>query len=307
MFIITRAPLSIPLFVKKDGEHYQLVSMAISKSVSVMVMPAFMKSSITVKYSQVESVSSPSDIRHPFLRSLFKSSNVKGVELAVVSDVNSGYGLSSKPAFAVACSLALDTYKGRIYGAYKTAKDAMNLDETYRSQSPFIYQNYHATANGGLKLYEKGDDSFIKVDPLVFRPNAQEKLTSGVHLYIGEKRGTDSEWKALLDSFNSACSDHVGMDLSIDEFLGQAEKGDVTCLHKTFASFWNTEKGILLRSPLVDLTNAIAGNEMSVMILLDSKGYCLVSLDRFEAFNRYGLSELPYMVQQAGARVISEE
>lgn len=107
--IISRAPFrvsfcgggsDIPSFYEKYGGC--VLSTSIRKYVYLALNPAFDKDSITLKYSQTESVKDYKDIRHVIFRQVLQDFGIKGIEITSMADIPSGTGLGSSSSFAVA-------------------------------------------------------------------------------------------------------------------------------------------------------------------------------------------------------------
>ena len=116
--IITRAPFRITLGGGSTDlpSYYRrfsgfVLNAAINKYVYINLHKSFWKK-IILKYSQVESCDSPSEIRHPIIReTLMKHEIDSHVELCSMADIPAGTGLGSSSAFTVALRAANGKHK----------------------------------------------------------------------------------------------------------------------------------------------------------------------------------------------------
>src|SRR5262249_16598975 len=117
--IITRTPLRISLggggtdlpsfYESNDGGF--LVAAAISQYIYIAIHRNF-DDDLLLKYSAVERVPSPSEIRHPLLREAFTMIGPsRGVELTSMADIPAGTGLGSSGSFTVGVLKALHSYQ----------------------------------------------------------------------------------------------------------------------------------------------------------------------------------------------------
>src|ERR1700724_2848463 len=112
--IITRSPLRVslggggtdlPSYYREHGGF--LVAGAIDKYVYMLLHTVFQRR-YRMKYSEMEEVDSPGEIRHPILREVItRHWHGNPIEIASIADVPAGTGLGSSGAYTVCLLKAL--------------------------------------------------------------------------------------------------------------------------------------------------------------------------------------------------------
>jgi D-glycero-alpha-D-manno-heptose-7-phosphate kinase len=220
--IIVRTPLRVSLFgggtdvpsyyAKKEGGG-MVISMAIDKHIYLTAHPMFESSEILLKYSTVERVSKPSDIKHNIFRKMLEKHEISGVDIGVSSDIPSGTGLGSSSAFTVGLVKLLNEYKG-----YKTTKEqlaAEACDIEINSLGQLIgKQDQYASAFGGLNRIEFLRNDSVIVSSLTISEETSTYMSESLILVkIGQSRSAGE----ILEKQANAKENYHNTEKALDE------------------------------------------------------------------------------------------
>jgi D-glycero-alpha-D-manno-heptose-7-phosphate kinase len=322
--IISRAPFrvsfcgggsDIPSFYEKYGGC--VLSTSIRKYVYLTLNPAFDKSSITLKYSQTESVKDYKDIQHVIFRQILEDFGIKGVEITSMADIPSGTGLGSSSSFTVALLKLLYAYQEKPCSSYKIAKEACDV-EIMKLGHPIGKQDQFAAAFGGLKYYEFCPDGFVKVVPVIMKSESYKKLQNNLLMfYTGGVH--DANTILAKETTNLASdSDKIEATKKLCEMTRvlkeRFEDNDIDALGNILADSWEIKKSLAkgISSPSIDEAYAkgIKGGATGGKLLGAGGGgfllfYC--KNDAAKAGVRKELSylkEMPFELDQAGCSII---
>jgi D-glycero-alpha-D-manno-heptose-7-phosphate kinase len=197
--IFSRAPLRISLggggtdLPSYYGQHGgYLISGSIDKYVYMLTHTVFQKR-YRLKYSEMEEVDAPSDIKHPIFReTLMRHWQGNPLEIAVVADVPAGTGMGSSGAFTVCLIKALSLAKRRSITPGDLAEAACEI-EIDILEEPVGKQDQYVSAHGGICAYTFAPDGTVAVDPLDLDDATQRKLRNNLLLfYTGEARSASA-------------------------------------------------------------------------------------------------------------------
>lgn len=205
--IITRTPLRIslggggtdlPSFYGEHGGGF-LIAAAISKYVYIAVHRNF-DDDLIIKYSQVERVPSPADIRHPILREALTMMGIDGgIELTSMADIPAGTGLGSSGSFTVGVLKALHSHVQRPVTNEELAALACHV-EIDRLGERIGKQDQYATAMGGLTAFHFHPDETVTVEPVAMPDEAKLTLEENLVLfYTGLRRSASDEIASQID------------------------------------------------------------------------------------------------------------
>lgn len=195
--ILARAPLRISLagggtdlpdFYKRS--FGAVVSFAINKYVNVLINPKF-DGRTRVSYSVTENVENPALLKHDLVRSALDLFGVKGVEIAMVSDIpGQGTGLGSSSALTVALSMGLRKYRGLRTNVHPVefAEEGYKIEHDF-SGHPVGKQDHFASAYGGLHFFQFNTNGDVIVKPIKITPEMIDFLENDLMLfYTGRAR-----------------------------------------------------------------------------------------------------------------------
>jgi D-glycero-alpha-D-manno-heptose-7-phosphate kinase len=197
--IFTRAPLRIslggggtdlPSYYEQHGGF--VVSGAIDKYVYMLTHTVFQKR-YRMKYSEMEEVDDPREIRHPILREcLLRHWHGNPLEIASVADVPAGTGMGSSGAYTVCLIKALAMAKRMSISAPALAESACEI-EIDVLREPVGKQDQYVAAHGGICAYTFQSDGSVDVEPLELSPQTLRRLRNNLLLfYTGEARSASA-------------------------------------------------------------------------------------------------------------------
>lgn len=262
--IISRAPFrvsfagggsDIPSFYEKYGGC--VLSTTIRRYMYVILQKSFMRDGITLKYSKTEIVKDPSQIEHKIFRQVLSDLDVRGMEITSVADIPAGTGLGSSSAFTVALLRGLYTMFSKPKSAYKIAEMACDV-EINRLGNPIGKQDQFASSFGGLRYYEFCPDGFVKVEPIVMKRSAKERLGQNLLMfYTGEVHDAN---KILANQSKSYVSDTDKIEatkklvLLTKELKEQLEANNIDFMGEALRRGWQIKKELAagISDPLID-------------------------------------------------------
>jgi D-glycero-alpha-D-manno-heptose-7-phosphate kinase len=322
--IISRAPFrvsfcgggsDIPSFYEKYGGC--VLSTSIRKYVYLALNPSFDKESITLKYSQTESVKDYKDIQHVIFRQVLQDFGLKGIEITSMADIPSGTGLGSSSSFTVALLKLLYTYKEQATSSYKIAKEACEV-EIQKLGHPIGKQDQFAAAFGGLKYYEFCPDGFVKVEPVIMKKDSYQKLQNNLLMfYTGDVHDAN---KILAKETTNLASDYSKIEATkklceMTRILKERfEENDIDALGNILADSWEIKKSLAggISNPTIDeaYNKGIKGGASGGKLLGAGGGgfllfYCKNDKAKTEVRKELSyLKEMPFELDQAGCSII---
>lgn len=250
--IIARAPFRVsicgggsdlPSFYEKHGGC--VISTTIKKYCYLTLHPAFMKNDISLKYSKTENVHNYSEINHEIFKECFRRFKINGVEIASMADVPAGTGLGSSSTFTVALLKLLYTYQNKYVSTYHIAKEACEI-EIESLHNPIGKQDQFAAAFGGLKFYEFMRDGFVKIEPIIMKPESYKKLQGNLLMfYTGITRSASKildEQKKNIEHDKAKEEILVKMCDLTRELKAHLEQNDVDYVGEVLAKAWSLKK-----------------------------------------------------------------
>lgn len=193
--ILSKAPLRIslggggtdlPSYYEEHGGF--LVAGAINKYVYILLHAAFQKT-YQMKYSEIEVVKTPAEIRHPILReTLLRHWAGEPVEISSIADVPAGTGMGSSGTFTVALLKALAQAQHLPTTPNGLAESACEIEIDVLKE-PIGKQDQYAAAHGGICAYTFNTNGSVEVEPLLLTQETIRRLRDHLMLfYTGETR-----------------------------------------------------------------------------------------------------------------------
>jgi len=199
--LISRTPLRIslggggtdlPSYYERYGGF--VLSAAIDKHVYIAVNRTF-TDDYFLKYSQLERVSGPNEIRHPIMRAALELHPVgPSVEIASLADIPAGTGLGSSGAFTVGLLRALYAYKREHITPGDLAEEAARI-EIEILRDPAGKQDHYIAAFGGITCFEFERDGTVHVSPVSISTATLHELEEHLLMFF---TGYSREASALL-------------------------------------------------------------------------------------------------------------
>jgi D-glycero-alpha-D-manno-heptose-7-phosphate kinase len=196
--IITQTPVRIsflgggtdyPAYFRKAGGA--TLSTTVNKYTLVTVHPLtrFADHRLRIHYSQIESVQSLDEIRHPSARECLRFLGInEGVEIHYVGDLPAQSGLGSSSSATVGLLHALHAFKGEMVSREQIAAEAVYVEQELIKERVGC-QDQYACALGGMLHLEFHPDGRIHANPVVLSPDRLRALQDRlILLYTGIQR-----------------------------------------------------------------------------------------------------------------------
>ena len=324
--LLVRSPLRIslggggtdlPSYYRRRGGY--LIAGAIDKYVYTSVIKPF-ENFILLKYSELEKVINPRDIRHKIFREILmmrEESKSNQIEITTLADVPAGTGLGSSGAFTVSALKAIQMFDS----VYKTNESIAELAcriEIERLGEPIGKQDQYASAIGGLTefIFHK-DDSVefnrlpineenlinIKESLLMFFTGYSRDTSSILSMQNEKTKADDNEMIYNLDSVKEM--GEISRDLLIN--------GDINQFGLLIQDHWEKK---LKRSPnmcsdeikefhKIGIENGAIGGKL---VGAGGGGFILfVARDKIQlrkTMAKIGLNELRFNIDELGVHVL---
>lgn len=190
--IITSSPLRISLggggtdLPSYYREHTGFViSAAINKYVYITLHETFAEE-IIVKYSKMETVLTPDEIKHPIVREALKLVGIDAhphLEITSMSDIPAGTGLGSSGSFTTALLRALHCLKRNSVPARDVAEQACHIELELLGE-PIGKQDQYIAAIGGITCFTFQPDGKVDIAPLRLSPETLHTLEDNLILFF---------------------------------------------------------------------------------------------------------------------------
>jgi len=171
--IIARSPLRITLggggtdlpSYYQDHEGF-LIAAAINKYVYVTIMRPFTEG-IFLKYSELEHVSSVTEVKHRIIREVLNLQNLHTpqIEITTLADIPAGTGLGSSGSFTTALLKALHSHRRQPLHPQDLAELACHVEIDLLGE-PIGKQDQYIAAYGGLTCFTFHKDHSVSAVPL---------------------------------------------------------------------------------------------------------------------------------------------
>jgi D-glycero-alpha-D-manno-heptose-7-phosphate kinase len=253
--IITSSPLRIslggggtdlPSYYREHGGF--LMAAAIDKYVYITLHETFGEE-IIVKYSKLENVRTPDEIKHPIVREALKLVGIDGhphLEIASMADIPAGTGLGSSGSFTTALLRALHCLKRNSVPARELAEQACHI-ELELLQEPIGKQDQYIAALGGLTCFTFHPDGTVSSEPLRMSRESLHTLEDNLMLFFTGYTRSASE---ILRDQDSRSKGKDGAMLDNLHFIKELafrsktalENGDLRCFAELMHVHWEHKK-----------------------------------------------------------------
>lgn len=216
--IITQTPFRItlggggtdlPSFYQLHGGY--VFTMAINKYMYILLKRRSVADrQIIVRYSQVETVDSIDEIRHPLAREAFRLHGLRDtIELTSIADMPARTGLGSSGSYLVGLLMAIRAYKREPASLAEIAEEACHIEMDILKE-PVGKQDQYIAAFGGFRALTISKDGRVEVENVhVDFPTANELATKARLYYTGIQRSATAVLKAQDEAArNKARKDH---------------------------------------------------------------------------------------------------
>jgi D-glycero-alpha-D-manno-heptose-7-phosphate kinase len=248
--IISRTPLRVSFSGGGSDlpEYYNeepgaVLSTTIDKYVYVGINQRF-DNNIKLKYSQIETCSDSSEIKHPIFNNIIRKyvPNDK-LEFTSMADIPAGTGLGSSSSFTVGLINAVGTLKGYSKSPEELADEACDT-EINDLREPIGKQDQYAAAFGGLNFIKFIPGSVI-VERLRLTSSTINSLESQCLLaFTGQTRAAKSvlqEQRSGIEQSRSAIRDMVKISEKMRDVL---ESGEISWFGDLLHESWLLKRSI---------------------------------------------------------------
>jgi D-glycero-alpha-D-manno-heptose-7-phosphate kinase len=316
--IITRAPLRItlggggtdlPAYYTKHGGY--CISAAIDKYVYVSVMRPF-RPGIYLKYSDIESVKTVDEVKHPIIREALRIYEPKEpqIEITTLADIPAGTGLGSSGSFTVALLLALRQYeRWPQLSRWELADHAFMIEHDVLGE-PCGKQDQYIAAFGGVTELTFTKEGMVRAEPLALKQKTLWDLEDNLLLFF---TGYSRETKPLLTKQAEHTKALHYTKQSAMENRDALVRGDLERFVKLMNDHWAYKRGYLPEATTLQInawydlgirSGALGGK----LVGAGGGGFLLFyAADKQklrEAMAGAGLPETRFRFDHAGAEVI---
>jgi D-glycero-alpha-D-manno-heptose-7-phosphate kinase len=251
--ISTRAPLRIslggggtdlPSYYEQHGGF--LVAGAIDKYVYMLTHTVFQRR-FRMKYSELEEVDDPAEIKHPILReAIVKHWRGNPIEIASLADVPAGTGLGSSGAYTVCLLKALALGQHLSTTPASLAEDACEIEIDILGE-PVGKQDQFVAAHGGICAYTFERDGSVDVRPLRLSERTLQTLSNNLLLfYTGEVRSASkilADQTKRTEAGDAAMAENLHRTKEIGlESCKMLEDGDLEGYARMMREHWETKR-----------------------------------------------------------------
>jgi D-glycero-alpha-D-manno-heptose-7-phosphate kinase len=327
--IIVKAPLRIsiggggtdlPSYYEKFESTF--ISAAINKYIYISVHPIFIED-IILKYSEMEKVKSPDQIKHPIVREALKQVGIhSALEISSFADIPSGTGLGSSGTFTVALLKALYTFKNINHNNLGLAEDACRI-EIEKLGAPIGKQDQYISSVGGLTRFHIDKAGLVTAKAVEMDQHSRIDLEEHLLLFFtGYSRSAndllreqDQATKGATAQFAaSEMIDNLHFTKELGLKIGTAlEKGDLSEFGQLMNTHWEYKKkrSKAMSSGQIDhwydvaMKNGAIGGKLIgaggggfLMFLADDKRRLR------KALREAGMQDVPFKFDSLGAQVV---
>jgi D-glycero-alpha-D-manno-heptose-7-phosphate kinase len=248
--IIVRTPLRVSLFGGgTDIDPYmtkyggKVLSFCINKYIYLSIHPLVESEDIMLKYSINERVNKPELIQHNVFRVVLQEHDLRGIDIAVSSDIAAGTGLGSSSAFTVGLIHLVEEYLGKTPSKRYLANKACDV-ELDMLKEPIGIQDQFAAAFGGVNIFEFNSRSDVAVQPIY--PEERMLQIMSLNMLLVRVTGERSASALLLKQRRMMHQDEVIESLNdIKDMVDlgfEAWKTSAIELGKLLDKAWNSKK-----------------------------------------------------------------
>lgn len=251
--IITQTPLRIsiggggtdlPWYYRRHGGV--VISAAIDRYVYIALNRTF-RPDYFVKYSELERVERPQDIKHPIIREALMRHDIgPAVELVSMADIPAGTGLGSSGTFTVGLLRALYAFQRAHVTPHALAEEACEI-EIDKLGGNGGKQDQYVAAFGGITCFDFKADGHVGVSPLALPLPTLHDLESHLLLFFtGYARQANDvlrEHRSKLEADDAAMVDNLHAIKHLGQRIKTAlEAGDAPAFGRIMDEHWRVKQ-----------------------------------------------------------------
>lgn len=223
-----------------------LIAAAINKYVYITLHENF-SDELIVKYSKMEVVKSPDEIKHPIVREALKLVGMdRRLEITSMSDIPAGTGLGSSGSFTTALLCGLHCLGKTPVPARELAEQACHIEMELLGE-PIGKQDQYIAAIGGITCFTFEPGGEVQIQPLRMSPETLHTLEDNLMLFFtGFTRNAsdilkDQDSRSRQKDSNMLDNLHFIKELAY-ESKGAMERGDLRCFAQLMHTHWEHKK-----------------------------------------------------------------
>ena len=216
--IITKTPYRIsffgggtdhPLWFKEHGGKVLATTFDKYCYISLRNLPPFFDHKYRIVYSQIESINSINEIKHPAVKEVLKyfHSN-EGVEIHHDGDLPARSGLGSSSSFTVGLINAMNALEGKYMSPYELASTAIHIEQDLIKECVGS-QDQISAAYGGFNEIEFFKDGTFSVEPKLINQERKKDLNDHLMLFFTGVSRLSSEISESMISNMENCSSQM--------------------------------------------------------------------------------------------------
>ncbi len=213
----------MPSFYEQHGGF--VFTMAINKYMFICLnRRSVADRKIVIRYSQVETVDTLSEIKHPLAREALKLHELdQNLELTSIADMPGKSGMGSSGAYLVGLLTAIHSYKNQVVSMHAIAEEACHIEMNVLKETVGKQDQYIA-ALGGFQVLEIGLDGTVKTRPVSVDSITANELVAKCRIYYtGVQRSATAVLKTQHDAARRAATS--GGNAVLDSLLEIKEIG----------------------------------------------------------------------------------
>lgn len=224
----------------------RVISTTIDKFVYLAINNSYKMGKFIVKYSENESVSHPSEIKHGHFREAFLDFGLtkEGIEVSSFADVPAGTGLGSSSSFSVALIKGLNAFLGKTIGKEESARAACRLEIDIMKE-PIGKQDQYAAAYGGFNIFVFNPDETVTVEPVLLDYKTLIKFEEHLLIfYTGQSRSASAVLSEQSANIKNKLVDYQKMSDSVYTFRDSLVAGNMQALASQLHENWLRKKSL---------------------------------------------------------------
>lgn len=329
--IIVKAPLRIsfvgggtdlPDFYKKYPG--KVISATINKYVYIVINPAPLLKNIIARYSIIEKVKHPKELKNDRIREVMLNLKIKDyMEIGIFSDLQVGTGLGASSAFTVDLIKGLSVYAGKKLEKEEIATRACEIEINVLKE-PIGKQDQYATTYGGFNIFKFNQDETVDIDPILLGYKRLIDLEGRMLVFFtGLTRQASSVLNEQKDNIAGKMETLKSMTQQVDIFKKKLLKGDFETLGGLLHENWLKKKTLASRisNPIINelYKTGIKSGAWGGKVLGAGGGGCILFLApiikrkeiresiarKAKRLKLFDFQEVPVKFVQSGIEVIS--
>lgn len=250
--IIVRTPLRIsfvgggtdlPDFYRVSPGR--VISATIDKYVYVAINPAPLLKGVTARYSIIENVKTPKELKNDRIREVMLDLEIAdNMEIGIFSTMPVGTGLGGSSSFTVSLIKGLATYLGKRFEKGEIAELASKIEINVLKE-PIGKQDQYAASFGGFNIFQFNSDETVDVDPILLDYKRRIDLENHILMFFtGITRAASSVLTEQRANISDKLESLKAMAGLVDEFRDKLLKGDFEAMGKLLHENWLKKKSL---------------------------------------------------------------